>query len=206
MNDYQKEQWDALININHHLNEMKPESVHSLEKSIVPYLQFRKALDIFLDEHFSGHCTESCFQSSVSACCSKDGIITFWADMVINACRSTPGQMTQLFNAVRRPLKPGKCIYLGPEGCYWRIRPLVCAMFLCDAAKEAVFPRNSDVQEHWHTFEQTAKSFRWPDRPVLFDHIEHLFIAAGCRSSLMYLNTSPGLLRIKHRAGVPLPE
>ena len=206
MNNYQKEQWDALTQIKHHLNKMGSEGVQSLEKSIVPYFHFRKALDVFLNKHFSEHCTESCFQSSVSACCSKDGIITFWADMVINACRSTPGQTAQLFNAVRRPLKSGKCIYLGPKGCYWRIRPLVCAMFLCDAAKEAVFPLNPEAQERWHHFEQTAKSFRWPDRPVLFDHIEHLFMAAGCRSSLMYLNTSPGLLRIKQLAGVSVPE
>ena len=36
---------------------------------------------------------------------------------------------------------------------------------------------------------------------MLFDDIEEWFLAAGYRSPLMYINTSPGLLRIKRRAG-----
>jgi hypothetical protein len=47
-----------------------------------------------------------------------------------------------------------------------------------------------------------GKSFRWPDRPVLFDQLEQVFMAVGCRSPLMYINTSPGLLRIKQKAGL----
>ena len=46
------------------------------------------------------------------------------------------------------------------------------------------------------------KSFKWPDRPVLFDDLEKLFLDLGCHSTLMHLNLSPGLLRIKKRAGL----
>ncbi len=35
-----------------------------------------------------------------------------------------------------------------------------------------------------------------------FDMIEAYFIAAGCFSSLMYLHNSPGLLRVKRKAGI----
>jgi hypothetical protein len=35
-----------------------------------------------------------------------------------------------------------------------------------------------------------------------FTTIENYFIAAGCSSSLMYLHNSPGLLRVKHKAGI----
>jgi hypothetical protein len=35
---------------------------------------------------------------------------------------------------------------------------------------------------------------------TFFDELEQRFMAAGCRSPLMYLNTSPGLLNVKRRA------
>jgi hypothetical protein len=206
MNDYQKEQWDALIQIKHHLNCLGTETLDALRTSITPYIQFRKELDIFLDRYFSKHCTESCFQSSLSACCSKDGIITFWADMVINACMCNSIEMDRLLNAVRHPAKPGKCIYLCSDGCCWQVRPLVCAMFLCDSVRQAVFSLNPEAAARWCEFEQSAKSFRWPDRPVLFDQIEQQFMDFGCRSSLMYLNTSPGLLRVKRQSGMIKPD
>jgi hypothetical protein len=47
---------------------------------------------------------------------------------------------------------------------------------------------------------QREKHFRWPDRPVLFDDLEKYFMAAGYSSPLMYLNNSPGLLRVKELA------
>jgi hypothetical protein len=46
------------------------------------------------------------------------------------------------------------------------------------------------------------KKYKWPDRPVLFDHLEKVFLDMGYRSSLMHLNLSPGLLRVKRAAGL----
>jgi len=50
--------------------------------------------------------------------------------------------------------------------------------------------------------EAERQHFTWPDRPVLFDDLESYFLKTGCRSPLMYLHNSPGLLRIKQKAGL----
>jgi hypothetical protein len=206
MSDYQNEQRHALTQIKNHLKQMAPDELDKLHGFIATYIDFRREVDRFLDLHFAVHCTQSCYQSRISACCSKDGIITFWADLVINACRSTPAQVDRLLQTIDSPYQPHKCIYLGPSGCCWELRPLVCAMFLCDAVQEKVFAANPTAKKQWCRLKARAKGFRWPDRPVLFDHLEHLFMAAGCRSTLMLLNTSPGLLRIKRQAGLTVPN
>jgi len=54
--------------------------------------------------------------------------------------------------------------------------------------------------------EQESRRFKWPDRPVLFDTLEKLFLDAGFHSPLMYLHTSPGLLRVKQQAGLVQPR
>jgi hypothetical protein len=41
------------------------------------------------------------------------------------------------------------------------------------------------------------RQFTWPDKPILFDDLEELFVLAGLKSSLMYCHLSPGLLRVK---------
>ena len=51
-------------------------------------------------------------------------------------------------------------------------------------------------------WEREAKAYRWPEKPVLFDALEKIFLDLGCDSSLMFLNKSPGLLRIKQQAGL----
>ncbi len=91
---------------------------------------------------------------------------------------------------------------LGQQGCRWNVKPIVCEMFLCDAAKTRVFTQHPEAAAEWTKLERQRKSFTWPDRPVLFDMIEKYFIAADCASSLMYLNNSPGLLRVKRQAGI----
>jgi hypothetical protein len=75
-------------------------------------------------------------------------------------------------------------------------------MFLCGPAKAKVFSEHREAQAEWLDLERRRKEFTWPDRPVLFDAIETYFIAAGCSSSLMYLHNSPGLLRVKRKAGI----
>jgi len=49
--------------------------------------------------------------------------------------------------------------------------------------------------------EAKRKRFTWPDQPVLFDDLESYFMKSGYRSPLMYLHNSPGLLRVKQKAG-----
>ncbi len=202
MNDYQNEQWNALGQILDHIGSI--DSIHSgeLSRAIQSYLQFRHELDKFLAQHFGRLCTQACFESQTSACCSKDGIITFWADLVITVYHSTREQIGDLTTSIQSPLYPHKCIYLGSHGCRWRIPPLGCALFLCDGVQTSVLEPRPDLGAQWEHYRAMGKSFRWPDRPVLFDRLEQVFMALGCRSPLMYINTSPGLLRIKQTAGL----
>jgi hypothetical protein len=74
---------------------------------------------------------------------------------------------------------------------------MVCAMFVCGEIQEKVFNGNPVLQSDWDQLNRTAKGFRWPDKPVLFDRLESTFISSGCDSSLMFLHKSPGLLRVK---------
>jgi hypothetical protein len=199
MNAYQTEQKDALNQIVNNI-EVLSSSQHGAIRS---YLSFRRQLDEFSRRHFAAFCTRACFESRTSACCSKDGIITFWAEVVINVATSDKHQIDDLFAAIEKPLFADKCIYLGENGCRWRVRPLGCALFLCDRVQNEVLACRPDLRRQWEAYLSAAKKFRWPDRPVLFDHLEQVFMDTGCRSPLMYINTSPGLLRIKQQAIVP---
>lgn len=203
MNPYQKEQWEGYSQISDQLKRMTSDDLIQLKNSTKSYVRFRQDLDMFLNLYFSEHCKKSCFQSSISACCSKDGIITFWADLVINAIHSNHIQMDRLMNSIQHPIQLNKCIYLQPQGCVWQIRPIVCAMFLCDTASELVFTRQPEASQEWQFLKEKGRGYRWPDRAVLFDSLEQHFIKLGCRSPLMYLNSSPGLLRVKQKAGLP---
>ncbi len=200
MNDYQKEQWDALSLIMRQTGTLKASQRALLLSRIAPYLEFRQQVDRFSATHFASLCTRSCFESHLSACCSKDGIITFWADGVINALVSPDPHLEELLQALVRPYSKLKCTYLGPFGCLWKVRPLMCAMFLCDAVEKKVFTADRAAEDRWRDLVNTAKNFRWPDRPVLFDWLETYFMDLGCHSPLMYINTSPGLLRVKRSA------
>ena len=84
----------------------------------------------------------------------------------------------------------------------WRIKPIICEMFLCDRALEGMKAADPQAMTVWQRLVNEAQGFRWPDRPVLFDLIETRFLAAGLCSSLMYLHNSPGLMRIKRKAGL----
>ena len=166
------------------------------------YLQFRDELSRFQGRHFQSLCNAACFQQQRSACCSKDGIITFFADLVINAAVSTPAEVNELITSLEKPRDDMKCIYLDPQGCRWRMKPIVCEMFICDQAKQKVFETVVGAEATWEEMKRKELTFRWPDHPVLFDEIESRFMAAGVRSSLMYLHVSPGLIRIKRKAGL----
>jgi hypothetical protein len=93
-----------------------------------------------------------------------------------------------------------KCVFLGNEGCLWRIKPIVCEMFLCDAAENAVFKENPVARKRWDALVRQKKDYTWPDRPVLFDTLEQICIDAGYISPLMFLHNSPGLLSVKRQA------
>jgi hypothetical protein len=159
-------------------------------------------VDLFLDKHFSHVCDRACYRSQLSACCSREGIVTFFADVVINVLFSEEAEVEALAKTLVTANNGFKCIYLGKWGCLWRVKPIVCQMFLCEPAKAKVFGARPAVEAEWLKLERRRKQFTWPDRPVLFDAIETCFIAFGCVSPLMYLHNSPGLLRVKRQAGI----
>ena len=88
-------------------------------------------------------------------------------------------------------------MYLGNDGCLWQVKPIICEMFLCDPALENVLQDRPDLQKQWEAFKAREKDFKWPDKPVLFDELEEIFLNAGLSTPRMYLHNSPGLLRIK---------
>ena len=193
MNSYQKEQAETLNMVYRHLKTISVQERQRLLSQISDYLLFRDAVDAFLGEHFENICTQKCYQSKISACCSREGIITFFTDVVVNVLVSNETEIKALARVLKKPNDGFKCIYLGGHGCMWRIKPIICEMFLCDPAKEWIFKEKLELK-------QREKHYRWPDRPVLFDDLEKYFMAAGYSSPLMYLNNSPGLLRVKELA------
>lgn len=201
MTEYQNEQAEALELVTEYLSGLVVTDIDVLKRKLADYLIFRKDVDFFLSSHFSDICTETCYQSRLSACCTREGIITFFADVVVNAIMSHEKAIQDLFSALRSPRERFKCVYLGKKGCLWKVKPLVCEMFLCKKAEDTVLKYNQTLQEEWQALKTREKTFRWPDRKVLFDELEQLFLDAGHTSPLMYLHNSPGLLRVKALSG-----
>ncbi len=202
MNDYQREQLDTLRIVQHGLAQMGGVRRHQLRARVGDYLRFRQSVDAYLKRYFSHVCTRTCYLSRTSACCAKDSIIIFFADMVVNALVAAPDAAQRMQTLLHR-VNPGhRCVYLTESGCVWSLRPVVCAMFLCDRAMQTVFDTDPGAKVGWDALRRQEKAFKWPDRPVLFDHLEHVFMDLGYRSTLMHLNYSPGLLRVKMKAGL----
>jgi len=200
MNSYQKEQAETLNMVDCQVKTISVQERQRLLSQISDYLLFRDTVDAFLGEHFENMCTQKCYQSKISACCSRESIITFFGDVVVNVLVSTETEIKALAMKLKSPNDGFKCIYLGGHGCMWRIKPIICEMFLCDAAKESVFKEKPLTKKLWIELKEREKQYRWPDRPVLFDDLEKYYMDAGYSSPLMYLNNSPGLLRVKEFA------
>ena len=132
MDEYQKEQYDALLMVKDHLASIPAPERLKLNNALIDYLLFRDKVNTFLAGHFAQICTQKCYQSKLSACCSREGIITFFADVVVNAIVSEKLQIETLLTVLKKTNEGFKCIYLGEKGCLWRIKPIVCEMFLCD--------------------------------------------------------------------------
>jgi len=200
MNSYHEEQIDALTMVKHHLDSLLISERQLLLDSLADYLMFRREVDEFIITHFSDVCTQTCYQNRLSACCSREGIITFFADIVANLLVSACSGFDSLLAVLNKPNDGFKCVYLSGNGCLWHLKPIVCQMYLCDRSKAHVFGENSGLKDEWGSLEQKRKLVTWPDRPVLFDDLESHFMKAGYQSPLMYLHKSPGLLRVKQKA------
>lgn len=199
-NPYHREQIEAHAIASEHLSRIGAGGRDALLRSCGEYLDFRRRTAEFLAEHFGAICALRCYQSRLSACCSREGIVVFFADVVVNALVSEPGAVADLIALLDAENRGLKCVYLGPQGCRWRLKPIVCQMFLCDEAKRRGFAENPRAAAAWAALETERRGFTWPDRPVLFDALEACFIEAGYRSALMYLHESPGMRAVKRAA------
>ena len=201
LSPYNQQQKDAILMVRQHLSALPMSELHWLKQRIQFYLQFRKDVASFQQKHFADICSEKCFTSQTSACCGRDGIVTFFADVVINLLLSTDKDIDKLLDALE--LDPGgfNCVYLSETGCLWHLKPIVCEMFLCELVKNSVLSGKESLQSQWEKLRAQERLYTWPTRPVLFDELEDFFIQAGFDSPLMYLHNSPGLLRLKAQHG-----
>ncbi len=187
MNSYQKEQSDTFTMIRQEFAELPSTEKQELKAMAEDYLIFRDEVDTFLTSYFGEICTHKCYQSQLSACCSREGIITFFGDTAVNVLMSGDEEIEILIKTLQKPDNGFKCIYLGQEGCMWRVKPIVCVMFLCDQAKKEVFDKKPELGQIWENLNLKKKHYTWPDKPVLFDALENFFINRGLSSPLMYM-------------------
>jgi hypothetical protein len=202
LSEYNQQQKEAILMVRQHLSHLSAAELGWLKQRIKSYLQFRKALGSFQEEHFADICSDKCFTSRTSACCGREGIITFFADVVINLLLSTGTEIDTLLETLERDSGGFNCVYLNESGCLWRCKPIICEMFLCEHAKNAVLVGNERLTSRWEEFRRRKRMYTWPTRPVLFDELEIFFLNAGFDSPLMYLHKSPGLLRLKAKRGL----
>ncbi len=201
MSSYNEEQAQALAMVRQYLTG-PGDRRQALLGALGSYLEFRQTTDRFLEDHFAALCTAKCYQDNLSACCSKEGIIAFFADVVVNATVSSEQELDAIASVLSRPNTGMKCVFLTPNGCLWKVKPIVCQMFVCNTAKKEVFQQNSELESQWDDLKKQEKTFTWPDKPILFNDLEKLFMDQGLSSSLMYLHNSPGLLMVKKKSGV----
>jgi hypothetical protein len=200
MSEYNREQLEAIRMVRGRLNMASPSVLSRLRTRIRKYLGFRQDVDSFLQQHFSGVCTQKCYQNHHSACCGREGITTFFADVLINVLMSPNEDVDRLLHILGLPNLGSKCVYLGTRGCLWNLKPIVCEMFLCEHARSTVFSKEPGALKEWEQLKRREKRYTWPNRPVLFDDLEAEFIENGYYSPLMYFHNSPGLLKVKDKA------
>ena len=201
VSEYNRDQLDALKIVKTFIKSISSPERKAVKNMIKPYLEFRSEVSSFHEENLSGICTAKCFLSGESVCCNRDGIATLFSDFVINIFYSGSDSLGYM---EKRLLEKGnnKCVYLAENGCLWHYKPIICEMFLCEHAKINMGVKGESVLKKWNQLKEEEKSFTWPDKPVLFDELEALFIKEGFDSPLMYFHKSPGLLRVKFEAGI----
>ena len=199
LNEYNRDQLNTLILVRSHLKKQPTSLVEHIKEISAPYMVFRRKVKTFHEKYLSDICTAKCFEGNESACCNREGIATFFADFVINTVYAPEHELDLIKKTLNRKMTGNKCVYLTEKGCLWQYKPIVCEMFLCDHAKKSLKQKGESLYLDWKELRQEEKKFTWPDRPVLFDDLEKIFIKENMESPLMYFHKSPGLLKIKSK-------
>jgi hypothetical protein len=197
LREYNRDQSEAIQMVRRHLSKLSKVQLERLRRRVRPYLRFRDDVADFQKQYFSEVCTQKCFTSQTSACCGREGIATFFADVLINVLLCKGEEVEGLLQTLSQDTGGFKCVYLGEKGCLWRLKPIVCEMFLCEHARDTVLGNDEALRDQWEKLRGREKRYTWPSGPVLFDELEEIFIRAGLDSPLMYFHRSPGLLRMK---------
>jgi hypothetical protein len=200
VSEYQRDQWQSFKAIEKACRGLLSGELDELKESLASYLQFRRTLDDFQVQFFETYCRTTCYESKLSACCGFESIFTFFADQVITLLLSTSEELEALFRKLEQPNRTGRCVYLAETGCIWRVRPISCAMFLCELAKQHALSGDCDAEAAWKELREAENAYTYPIQPVLFDDLERVFIELGVDSPHMYFHKSPGLLRLKARS------
>lgn len=198
ISEYNNDQLQAIRIIKSYIRDITQREFRSVIKMIKPYIDFRSSVAGFQKKYFSKICMKKCYKNGDSACCNSEGIAVFFSDLVINAFYSNNEELAIMESSLFQA-KGTKCVYLTDKGCLWRLKPIVCEMFLCDHVKKSISSESSNTLTCWNQLKAEEKKFTWPDKPILFDEIERLFIEKGFDSRLMYFHKSPGLLRLKSK-------
>jgi hypothetical protein len=202
MSEYNRDQWLGLTAILDALEQMPEGEREALHASLWHYLEFRRELATFHARYFHDYCRRACHETGLSVCCGFESIFTFFADHLISCLLANKADRDLLVRILKRPNITGKCVFLDVHGCRWRLPPVSCAMFYCDPAKEAIFADAPEAGALFEELRRREKQFTHPDRPVLFDDLERHFRRKGLQTPHMYYHFSPGLLRLKAKAGI----
>lgn len=202
ISEYNRDQLSSFRALAQAVEELAAGELNALRRTFEPYLEFRGELDEFFRVYFASTCRERCFDNSLSACCGFESIFTFFADQAITYLESDPEEREALMDALTGPNTSQRCVYLVESGCLWRVRPISCAMFFCEQAKEEVFVKHPEAKAAWRVLQVKEKQFTRPTQPVIFDEIEAYFREKGVESPHMYFHKSPGLLRLKAKSGL----
>jgi hypothetical protein len=202
LSEYNQDQLISLRALPRACAGMSPAEMERLRALAQPYLRFREAVDTFCVRHFDLFCRGRCFETALSACCGFESIFTFFGDHAINFLFSPPEALSHMDSVLSRPNRSTRCVYLGAGGCLWNVRPISCAMFFCTEAREKVFETSPEAAKLWEELREREKEFTYPVKPVLFDELEATFMRLGVESPHLYFHRSPGLLRVKAKAGL----
>lgn len=197
LSEYNREQIDTLMKVRDFLKDQSPSEISLIKDMARSFLEFRAVVADFQKENLSDICTVKCFQDMQSACCNREGIATFFADFVVNVINADETELDIMEEQLLGESTGNKCVYLTDCGCLWRYKPIVCEMFLCNHAKKALKEKGTAYISKWDRLREEERKYTWPDKPVLFDELENLFLVKGIESPLMYFHKSPGLLRLK---------
>ena len=83
MSLYNRQHMEAILMVRDHFAGISLAMRDRLESEVEHYLEFREEVARFHRRCFADICSVKCFSSRTSACCGREGILVFFADVVV---------------------------------------------------------------------------------------------------------------------------